>query len=183
MSEGGCSGARRGDHQPPPELPTDGSTTLRKKKPKADRPKPKGVVTRKDLWRVEADILDSEAFSALSGSECKALLGFLRRRRWDKKRKRYTNCSDLVYTLKAMSYEANVSEQAALDARNTLILLGFIDLIHHADGLQGEVNVYSLVERYAKWHPDPGMRKANGFREINPPSPGNEHGGFPEMTG
>jgi len=150
---------------------------MRKRKPKTGRNKPKGVVAS-NLWRVDAAMLDSEAFAVLNGCEMRMLLGFLRRRRWDRKNKRYVNLLDIVYTLDAMKYEANASLQTALDARNSLIEVGFIEVVHHAEGLWGECNVYKISDRFLKWHPDPKVCSQNGFVEVKlRPGKGNKRGG------
>jgi hypothetical protein len=134
--------------------------------------KPKGV-PRSNISRIDNTVLDSEAFVALSATAIRILMGYYRRRRWDKKTKRWTNLQDIIYTLEQMMWECNASKQTVIDARQELIDLGFINI---AIQTQGRVfgtdnkapNVYEISDRYLKWHPDAGIRKANKFKEHAP---------------
>ena len=128
---------------------------------------PRGVIKLKGTY-IDDGYLQAEAFATLNGAETRLLLGFLARRRWDKKKKRFTNLIDIIYTLDCMAYEVNVTKQAALKARQTLIDLGFIDLLDQTDWGNHSNNRYGISDRFKKWHPNPKTRIENGFIEHKP---------------
>ena len=134
-----------------------------KTKPREKRRRPKGTASR-NLGVVPAAVIDSDAFASLNGCETKMLLGFYRRRKWSRKEKSYTNEDHMVYTLDCMSYEAGVSRRQAIDARNALLEVGFVDLCLESDGTLGRPCVYALSDRFLLWHPDADTRSRQGYR-------------------
>jgi hypothetical protein len=141
----------------------------RNKKSRAERfkTKPRGISTKKGTYLYE-EIIDSEAFLTLNGAENRLLIGFHRKKRWDRKKKRYTNLQDIVYSLDAMIYETNVSKPSALSARQTLMERGFVILRDQVDWGQFQNNRWEITDRFLKWHPDAEQRKQNGFIEHRP---------------
>ncbi len=125
---------------------------MRRAKPHERRRRPKGAV-QKDLGVMSSDVIDSDAYASLNGCETRLLFGFYRRK-WSKKERRYVNENNIIYTLDCMEYEARVSRRAALNARGSLLEVGFIDVCLQADGRLGRPTVYALLERYRQGHPD-----------------------------
>lgn len=133
---------------------------------------PRGVIKIKGTY-IDDGYLQSEALTILNGAEIRLLLGFLARRHYDPKSKKskkrtYTNLLDIIYTLDCMAYELNVTKQAALSARQTLIDVGFIDLLDQTDWGDHSNNRYGISDRFEKWHPNPKTRIEKGFVEHKP---------------
>ena len=132
---------------------------------KSRKIRPKGACDGGSV-RIVNEILNSEAYRALAtAAELKLLHGFLRRRRWDKRRKVYEN-AEITYPVAAMCWEADVSRQNALRARDVLVELGLVDVVHRSAGLRNEPNRYRITQRYLRWDPDPAERKRKGFEEA-----------------
>jgi len=146
----------------------------RKKQSRAERFKqpPPGVCLKGCM--IDDEYRASEAYATLSGTAHSLLMGFLARRRYNPKHKRnkkaqkYTNLIDIVYTLDCMMYETNTAKTTVLEARQTLMDLGFIDLIDQVDWGKHENNRWGISDRFLKWHPDEAIRVKRGFVKHRP---------------
>lgn len=146
----------------------------RKKQSRAERFKqpPPGVCLKGCM--IDDEYRASEAYATLSGTAHSLLMGFLARRRYNPKNKRnkkapkYTNLTDIVYTLDCMMYETNTTNKTVLEARQTLMDLGFIDLLDQADWGKHQNNRWRISKRFLKWHPDEATRINRGFEEHRP---------------
>ena len=94
------------------------NTMARNKKPRSEayKTRPKGVAKHKGTY-LEQNLIDSEAFLSLNGTEIRLLIAFHRKKRWDKKHRRYLNLQDIIFSLDAMTFEANAVRQMTLDGQ------------------------------------------------------------------
>jgi DNA-binding PadR family transcriptional regulator len=104
------------------------------------------------------EILDSEAFKALSTSAIRVLLRFLQKRTWEKRKVK--GRKKIVYSNDALAF--TYAEAAFLGIKNTafyesirrLVEVGFIDVDHQGGCYGKDYSRYSLSERWRDYGTD-----------------------------
>jgi hypothetical protein len=131
----------------------------------------------------EADMLESDAYFALNGTEIRVLNWFMSKRRFENKRsgqrrKRCDNLAELVFTYReaqSIGIPASTFERAL----KGLMAMGFLDLMQSGAGVCKSANVYGLSGRWHKYgtpafrsHTAPCRPRYNGkvgFKEGHKP--------------
>lgn len=114
---------------------------------------------------LEPEWLDSRAFQDLSGTALKVLLALLRKRCFQRVRRKRgkgdkvcVNADHLVLTTAEILREYGISSGRFQRALNQLHEHGWIDVVEIGGGLHGRANVYGLSERWRDYR-KPGFVK------------------------
>ena len=119
---------------------------------------------------VDKRLPTSKAFLSLSASAIKALFIFYRKRRFEKHKGKpgkrdyvFVNNGQLVFPYnESMKY--GFTRTSFLKALRDLIEKGFLDITHRGGGLEGDVSLYKLSDRWLKYD-------TAEFEHVNPPEP------------
>lgn len=119
---------------------------------------------------MEPDLLDSDAFADLTGSEFRVLLRFYRKRQIPKKRKSKKLCVDeivnngkIIFTYTEAA-EMGIPKTSFTRSLDGLLARGFIDITHTGQGLYRSASTYAISDRWKHYGTDKFVNSARPKR-------------------
>ena len=121
---------------------------------------------------IEKEILNHPAWFSLGGRAPHVYLIFLQRRRMEKIGKRghqrmtCTNSQEIIFTYAEAKKKFGLTKRQFTRAIDTLVEVGFIDIVKQGGSLFKEETIYGLSDRWRKWGQPDFEKKSRSVRDI-----------------